>query len=944
MQSYCGSTPESWASGHHDDRDLRFGPAPPGSTHSAPVNPGKAGRLVRVRGFTWFILGIATLALLSTAGRIVGVYTDWLWFREVQFTSVFVTVLRMQILLGMLTGVAFFVILYGNVTLARRFAPREVLVAADDALGLPSPEMLEPYLRRLALPLSVALALIAGWLGTDRWELVLKALNPTPFGIRDPLFDQDVAFYVFRLPLWTSLYGWLWGVLLLSGLAAIVVYFCTRGIQVSPGLVSISRRARGHLLALAALLLLLKAAGYRLSMFDLLFSQRGVAFGAGYSDVHAQLPVLKALIVLTGLVAVLSLVTIRLRSWRPLLWSVAALVGVAILGGVVYPGGIQRYQVSPNEIVKEKPYIDFNIRYTRLAYGLDNIEEREFPAEQTLTLQDLRKNEATLKNIRLWDTRPLLATYSQLQEIRTYYKFTDIDIDRYRINGEYRQVTLSPRERSAKDPPRGIGTNERLTYTHGYGAVVSPVNRVTREGLPEFWVKDIPPVASSDLRISRPELYFSELATDYVFAKTRAKEFDYPAGDQNVYTTYEGQGGIPLESFWHKALFAARLGDLKLLLSNDLTPQSRVLIYRNIRERVQRIAPFFQYDDDPYMVISAAGRIVWLLDGYTVSDRFPYSTPTRGLGNYVRNSVKVTVDAYDGTVHFYVADPADPLIRTTARIFPGLLQPLDAMPADLRAHLRYPEGLFRVQAGMYAVYHMRDTQVFYNKEDLWSIPVRTLETQERAMEPYYLILRLPGEPKEEFVLLIPFTPSKKDNLAAWLAARSDLPHYGKLVVYNFPKQKLIYGPRQIEARIDQDSFISQQLSLWNQRGSQVIRGNLLVIPIERSLVYVEPLYIAAEKGQLPELKRVIVGFGDRIAMEETLEGAIARVFGGPVVRAGTEVAPTPPVATAGSVKTLLDDAASALTRANEELRRLSELLRQLREESAKEPRLQKGGR
>jgi uncharacterized protein len=895
------------------------------------VNPGKAGRLVRVRGFTWLILGIATLALLSTAGQIVGVYTDWLWFREVQFTSVFVTVLQTQVLLGVITGAAFFLILYGNVTLARRLAPREALVVADDLHGLPSPAILQPYLGRLTLPVSVTLALFAGWLGTNRWELVLKALNPTPFGVRDPLFDQDVAFYVFRLPLWSSLYGWLMGVLVVSGLAVIVVYFCTRGIQVSPGAVSISRRARGHLLVLAALLLLLKAAGYWLAMFDLLFSQRGVAFGAGYSDVHAQLPVQKALVVLTGLVAVLCLVTIRLRSWRPLLWGVAALVCVAILGGVVYPGGIQRYQVSPNEIVKEKPYIDFNIRYTRLAYGLDNIEEREFPAEQTLTLQDLRKNDATLKNIRLWDTRPLLATYSQLQEIRTYYKFTDIDIDRYLINGEYRQVTLSARELSSKDLPSRIWINERLTYTHGYGAVVSPVNRVTREGLPEFWVKDIPPVASSDLRISRPELYFSELATDYVFAKTRAREFDYPAGDQNVYTTYEGKGGIPLESFWHKALFAARLGDLKLLLSNDLTPESRVLIYRNIRERVQRIAQFFQWDDDPYMVISAAGRIVWLLDGYTVSDRFPYSTPTRGLGNYVRNSVKVTVDAYDGTVHFYVADPADPLIRTTARIFPGLLQPLDSMPADLRAHIRYPEGLFRVQAGMYAVYHMRDTQVFYNKEDLWSLPVRTVAGQERAMEPYYLILRLPGEPKEEFVLLIPFTPSKKDNLAAWLAARSDLPHYGKLVVYNFPKQKLIYGPRQIEARIDQDPFISQQLSLWNQRGSQVIRGNLLVVPIERSLVYVEPLYIAAEKGQLPELKRVIVGFGDRIAMEETLDGALARVFGGPLPQAGTEVVPSPPVEAAGSVKALLDDAASALKRADEELRRLNELLRRLRE-------------
>jgi hypothetical protein len=891
---------------------------------------------VRVRSrVPWLILGITIMALLSTAGQVLSFYADWLWFREVQFTSVYVTVLQTQVLVGMVTGVAFFLIFYGNVTLAWRLARRQALVVVDDVPGLPSPEILEPYLRRLTLPVSATLALLASWLGTNRWELVLKALNQTPFGIRDPLFDQDVAFYVFKLPLWSSLYSWLMGVLVFSGLAAIAVYFCARGIQVSPRGVSISARARGHLLVLAALVLLLKAAGYRLAMFDLLFSQRGVAFGAGYADVHAQLPVLKGLMILAGLVAVLCLVTIPLRSWRPILWSVAALVGVAILGGVAYPGLMQRYQVSPNEIVKEKPYIDFNIRYTRVAYGLDNIEEREFPAEETLTLQDLRKNEATLKNIRLWDTVPLLATYSQLQEIRTYYKFTDIDIDRYYINGEYRQVTLSPRELSSKDLPSRIWINERLTYTHGYGAVVGPVNRVTREGLPEFWIKDIPPVASTDLRIARPQLYFSELGTDYVFVKTLAKEFDYPAGDQNVYTTYDGEGGIPLQSFWRKALFAAHLKDLKLLLSNDLTAESRVLLYRTIRARVQRIAPFFRYDDDPYMVISAAGRIVWLLDGYTVSDWFPYSTPTRGFGNYVRNAVKVTVDAYDGTVRFYVADRADPLIRTTARIFSGLLQPLEAMPADLRAHIRYPEGLFRVQAAMYAVYHMRDTQVFYNKEDLWSIPVVHGVGGDRSMEPYYLILRLPGEPKEEFVLLIPFNPSKKDNLSAWLAARSDPPHYGKLVVYNFPKQKLIYGPRQIEARIDQDSFISQQLSLWNQRGSQVIRGNLLVIPIERSLVYVEPLYIAAEKGQLPELKRVIVGFGDRIAMEETLEGAIARVFGGPVPQAGAEVAPSPPVGAEGSVKTLLEAAASALTRASEELRRVGELLQRLREEGAR---------
>lgn len=882
------------------------------------------------RGALLWVLGIALVVLLNTAGRLLGLYVDWYWFQEVRLTSVFLTILRTQVLLGAVSGAACFALLYGNVTLARWLAPRHALVAVDEMLTLPSPVLLVLTLRRLALPVSLLLALLVGWMTAGRWELVLKAWHATPFGLRDPLFDRDVAFYVFQLPLWNALYGWLIAVLCLTGVAVVVVCLCTRSIRVAPDGLTFTRQARGHLLVLAALLLLLKAVGYRLSMFDLLFSQRGVAFGAGYTDVHAQLPILQVLMFLTGLVALLCLVAMRQRSWKLLLGGVTGLVAVALLGGSVYPGIMQRYKVSPNEIVTEKPYIDFNIRYTRLAYGLDNIEEREFAADQTLTAQELHNNDATLTNIRLWDTRPLLATYSQLQEIRTYYKFTDIDIDRYVINGEYRQVTLSPRELSAKDLPSRIWINERLTYTHGYGAVVSPVNRVTREGLPEFWVKDIPPVALGDLRITRPELYFSELATDYVFVHTRAKEFDYPAGNQNVYTTYAGQGGIPLGSFWRKLLFAAYLGDLKLLLSNDLTTESRVLLLRNIRERVQRIAPFLRYDDDPYLVISATGRLVWLLDAYTVSDRFPYAMPTRGLGNYVRNAVKVTVDAYDGTVQFYMVDAAEPLTHTIGQIFPGLLQPLDAMPADLRAHLRYPEGLFRLQARMYATYHMRDTQVFYNKEDLWSLPVRPLEGQERAMEPYYLILRLPGEPKEEFVLLIPFTPSKKDNLAAWLAARSDPPHYGKLVVYTFPKQRLIYGPRQIEARIDQDSFISQQLSLWNQRGSQVIRGNLLVVPIERSLLYVQPLYIAAEQGQLPELKRVIVGFGDRIAMEETLEGALARVFGDEPPRATGEASSPSPPGAAGEGKTLFDAADAAYARASDELRRLGELLQQLR--------------
>jgi uncharacterized membrane protein (UPF0182 family) len=877
---------------------------------------------------------------------VVLLYTDWLWFNEVGFAAVFVSVLKSQIALGLIFTLGFFLVLYTNAAGARRLGPRDVLVVVDDSLGLPSQEILEPYLRALILPASAVLALIAGWGAAGKWDLFLRALNSVPFGTSDPIFGQDLGFYIFWLPVLKYLYGEGMIALALAVLASAAVYVCNRGLGISPRGPWLSPGARRHLLALAGLLLVLKAYGYRLDMYDLFYSQRGVAFGAGYADVSALLPVLRALLVLSVVAALLAVVTVFTRNWRPLLGGVGALVGLAILGGAVYPSLIQKFQVVPNELVKERPYIALNIQFTRMAYGLDNIQEQEFPAEERLTAADLRANDATIRNIRLWDTSPLLATYSQLQEIRTYYKFSDIDIDRYRLNGEYRQVTLSPRELSYRDLPSKIWVNERLTYTHGYGAVVGPVNRVTKEGLPEFLVRDIPPTGDGTLAIARPELYFSELPNNYVFVKTQAKEFHYPAGEQNVYTTYEGTGGVSIGSFPRKLLFALRFADIKILFSNDLGPESRILLYRNIRERVQRAAPFFRYDEDPYLVVSRDGRLFWILDGYTTSEMFPYSAPTRGLGNYIRNSVKATVDAYNGVIRFYMADATDPVVRAYARIFPGLfVGRLDAIPEDLRAHVRYPEGLFAVQARMFALYHMRDPQVFYNKEDLWAIPGKASEGRDQSMLPYYLIMRLPGEPREEFILLLPFTPSRKDNMIAWLAARSDPPNYGKLIAYNFPKQKLIYGPRQMEARIDQDSFISQQLSLWNQRGSQVVRANLLAVPIERSLLYVQPLYLAAERGQLPELKRVIVAFGDRIAMEETLEGALSSVFGGrAAVQSGASGPPA--AAPAGSVKTLAEAATQTFNQAlerqragdwagyREQMKRLGEALQELRAQPA----------
>jgi uncharacterized membrane protein (UPF0182 family) len=494
----------------------------------------------------------------------------------------------------------------------------------------------------------------------------------------------------------------------------------------------------------------------------------------------------------------------------------------------------------------------------------------------------------------LWDYRPLKTTYAQIQEIRSYYEFTDVDIDRYWIDGQYRQVTLATRELDPEQLQNRTWVNEHLEFTHGYGIVMSPVNEVSREGLPDLWVRDLPPTTLSDLPIERPEIYYGEKGASYVFVKTLVEEFDYPKGDTNVRTHYQGRGGVPIDSFIKRLAFSYRFGDSQILFTQALTPDSRIMLYRTIQDRVRRIAPFLAYDRDPYLVV-ANGRLVWLQDAYTVSDRYPYSKPYNDQFNYIRNAVKVAIDAYDGIPTFYIADPTDPLIQSYATIYPTLFVPISEMPKSLRDHVRYPEDLYRVQAQVYATYHMREANVFYNKEDVWAIPEETFQGNQLPLEPYYVVMRLLGETDEEFLLMQPFTPATKNNLIAWMAARCDGDKYGDLVVYKFPKQELIYGPLQVEARIDQDPTISAQLSLWNQRGSQVIRGNLLVIPIAQSLIYFEPIYLQAETGQIPELRRVVVAFGDRVAMEETLDQTLAAVFGPAPIIAST----SPPVQSTG---------------------------------------------
>ena len=831
----------------------------------------------RPRFGVWVLLAVVLLAAL---GQAVPLYTDWLWFKETGFTQVFTTRLTFSSWLFLGVGASVFLFLFANLSLAARTAPPDVYWELEDQLGLPGRAILEPMVRRLLLPVVSIIAFFSGARAASAWETVLVYVNASRFGRVDPLFGRDLGFYVFELPFWRLLYGW--GTTLVAGtlLLTAVVYVLQRSLVLTARGPRLAAGARMHLLSLVALFLVLRAFGFWLDRYDLLYSPRGVVFGASYTDVNASLPVLGWLIVLALVCAGACIVQMLRPGWRFLVSGLVAFLIFWALGLGVYPALLQRLRVTPNELAAERPYIEHNIRMTRDAYQLDHVAEKSFAAEEHLNAAAIETNSVTIKNVRLWDHRPLLVTYGKLQEIRTYYKFLDVDVDRYTVNGEYRQVMLSARELSYRDLPSHGFINERLTYTHGYGLVASPVNRISPEGLPEFFLKDIPPAGSGLPAITRPEIYYGELSNDYVFVRTRSQELDYPSGDQNVYARYQGAGGIPVHSILTKLAFAARFGEIKVLLSDDLTAESRVMIYRDIGTRVRQAAPFLRFDFDPYLVVTADGRLVWMIDGYTTTDRYPYAQPVRGF-NYIRNSVKATIDAYNGTVTYYVADPSDPIVATYGKAFPGLLKPIADMPRDLQPHIRYPEDLFAVQARMYAVYHMQDPQVFYNKEDLWTIPRLPQDGRDREMGPYFTIMRLPGEPKEEFVLLEGFNPSGRDNMIGLLAARADAPNYGRLIAYTFPKQKLVYGPRNIDARINQDPVISQQVSLWNQQGSRVLRGSLFAIPIDQSLIYIQPLYLAADQGgALPELRRVVVAYGNQIAMEPSLELSLQRIFGG----------------------------------------------------------------
>ena len=631
--------------------------------------------------------------------------------------------------------------------------------------------------------------------------------------------------------------------------------------------------------------------GYWLGIWELVFSDRGVVFGASYTDMNAQLPAQWILFIVVLICIAVIAAAIWRRKFRWPLYAIGGWIVAVIIIGAIFPSIVQRFQVQPSELARERPYIEYNIQFTREGFALNRIEEQSYPAEAVLSQEDLAGNEVTINNIRLWDPRPLKDTYKELHAIRLYYDFNDVDIDRYTIDGQYRQVMLSARELSPEKLAGEAQTwvNRRLQFTHGYGLVMSPVNEITPQGLPELLIENIPPVGSFD--IQQPEIYYGEKTNNYVIVHTKTEEFDYPSGDENVYGKYKGEGGVSLNGI-RRLAYAWQLADLNILISGELSGESRVLYYRNIRERVNHLAPFLQLDNDPYLVV-IDGHLSWVQDAYTTTNRYPYSQPFGGL-NYIRNSVKAVIDARDGDVTFYVTDPDDALIRTYQAIFPDLFVPVEQMPASLRAHIRYPEDMFSIQSTVYQSYHMQDARVFYNKEDLWSIPNEVYYgNEQQAVEPYYVIMRLPEEEREEFLLMLPFTPANKNNAISWLAARCDGDRYGSLLAYLFPKERVIKGPSQIEKRISQDTAITEQLALWSRGGSKVIRGNLMLIPIDQSILYVEPVFLQAEAGGLPELKRVIVVIGEQIAMEPRLQESIAAIFG--MEQPPSATAPAPPV-------------------------------------------------
>jgi len=854
-----------------------------------PARPRHRGRLLII---------LAIVAVIFFGGRAgLSYYVDLLWFRSLGFADVFFKTLSLQSEVFAVFAAATFAILYGSFLLLKRahlsdLPSGHTIYIGGQPLKLP----VEPVLRIAGLGISLVIAAVAGASMMAEWPtLALYLYAPSAGGFVDPIFGKPLNFFLFTLPAWQFITGWLLMLAVVTCLLAAFFILITGGSRMLAGRLSrnVTLPWRGLSVTFAFLLLILAMRAY-IGRFELLLEDHTIFGGITYTDAHITLTgmlVVCAALVLGAVIAIVN--AVRLQRGRWLIASIApaavCFVAVQIVGWYV-----SNFIVKPNELVREKPYIVFNTELTRQAYGLNRVAQREFPAETTVEAADAANNQATLQNIRLWDWRALQDTLRQIQEIRTYYDFPDIDIDRYNIDGTTREVMLAARELNVDKLPESSQNwiNEKLIYTHGYGITMNPVNGFTPEGLPTLILSNMPVQSTvRGLNVTRPEIYFGEMTNTDVYVKTRQKEFNYPQGESNNLTSYEGNGGIVIGGFLRRMIIALDQDDLaKLPFSDDVNSDSRLLMRRNIRERVSTLAPFLTYDPDAYIVLGDDGRLSWIMDAFTTSDSYPYSTHYQ-LGNnpinYMRNSVKVVIDAYDGTTTFYVFDSEDPIVAAYRRIFPSLFKDASEMPPGLRKHVRYPELLLKLQAEVYSLYHMTDPEAFYNREDLWTVATEVgmseggqQTTQE--IQPNYVLMKLPGETGEEFVGILPFTPANRNNLIGWIAGRSDGSQYGSSVVYNFPKTKLVDGPLQIEARIDQNAQLSGQLTLWNQQGSHVRRGALLVIPTGRALLYAEPIYLQAERSPMPELRLVVLALQDRLAYGPTFESAMASLFGGAV--------------------------------------------------------------
>jgi uncharacterized membrane protein (UPF0182 family) len=827
------------------------------------------------------IAGVIVLILLSL---LAGWVEKGLWMSQLGFGSVFWHLLAVRLVSAAAAFVLSFVYIWMNLLAVGRRA-RELPGALASRLGpspfgwLPNSIARPPRFALIAWMPAFVVAAATGVAFYGEWDTYLRMRFGGSFGLADPLFGRDVGYMVFRLPFYQLVQNSLVAIAALALLFTLAGYALLAGLRMGAPLFRQPKVGR-HLATLGIILLGSLAWGFYLDRFELVFARRGVVYGAGYVDTNVTLVSLDIMLIATVAAAVLLGVSVRRRRLAVLLYGLGGYLAIYVGLVGALPALVQRYKVLPDELRLETPYLQSNIDFTRKAYGIDGVEEKDYPGEATLTEAEIGQDEETIRNIRLWDWRPLLQTYRQTQEIRLYYQFYSVDVDRYHLAGGYHQVMLSARELASELPFKAqTWLNEKLQFTHGYGLVESFVSHIASGGLPEYLIDEIPPVSHYQQEVVQPAIYFGEHMQGYRLVHTNVEEFDYPKGNSNVYTHYAGHGGIPMSGWWKPLLFSWTRSDINLLLTSALDAGSRIQIWRDVQERVSKIAPFLQLDRDPYLVLSE-GRLFWIQDAYTTSDHFPYSEPSEdGQVNYIRNSVKVIVDAYQGDVTFYVADAEDPVLRVYRAAFPQMFHDLQEMAPDLRRHIRYPEDLFSLQAHIYATYHMTVPQVFYNQEDLWSTPREKYAGEAIAMAPYYVLVRLPGTKNLQYLLMRPFSPHRRDNMIAWMAGKCDIPEYGRLEVYRLPKQRVVYGPIQIEAMIDQNTVISQQLSLWDQRGSRVIRGNLLVIPIAQSFLYVEPVYLSAEINSIPQLKRVIVAMGDKVEMQPTLDQALDALFG-----------------------------------------------------------------